>query len=178
MRIRTAERPPVIHTARLALRPFIAEDEDAMIGILMDNTVAITYMLPDFQSREEAARLFERLLMLCGQPEHFIYGMYRGDTLVGFLNDVKITEDAIEIGYVVAPEHQRKGYATEASKALIQWAYETQGARNFTAAHATANVASGNVIRKCGFQFVKYGQYSRYDGSETFEASFYRMKMK
>ena len=36
MRIRTAERPPVIHTARLALRPFIAEDEDAMIGDVSD----------------------------------------------------------------------------------------------------------------------------------------------
>ncbi len=165
MRIRTAERPPVIHTARLALRPFIAEDEDAMIGILMDKTVARTYMLPDFQSREEAARLFERLLMLCGQPEHFIYGMYRGDTLVGFLNDVKITEDAIEIGYVVAPEHQRKGYATEAFGACID-ALFALGFSTVMAGFFAGNDASRRVMEKCGLRPAGWSEEIAYRGED------------
>lgn len=68
-----------------------------------------------------------------------------------------------------------EGYATEAAKAMIQWAYQNLGARDFIARHANANKASGNVIIKCGFQFEKYGQYSRYDGSEIFEASYYTL---
>lgn len=40
-----------------------------------------------------------------------------------------------------------------------------------------SDAASGNVILKCGFRFECFGQYSRYDGSETFDASFYRMRL-
>ncbi len=37
--------------------------------------------------------------------------------------------------------------------------------------------ASRRVILKCGFTFDHYGQYSRFDGSETFDASFYVMHL-
>ena len=46
------------------------------------------------------------------------------------------------------------------------------------ARHATANAASGNVLKKCGYQFSHLGQYSRYDGSETFDATYYTMEME
>ena len=67
------------------------------------------------------------------------------------------------------------GYATEASKALIRWAYQALGAHDFFARHANENKASSNVIKKCGCQVDQYGQYSTYDGSEIFEASYYRL---
>ncbi len=51
------------------------------------------------------------------------------------------------------------------------------GARDFGANHANANAASGRVLAKCGFAFDHYGQYSRFDGSETFEASFYTLHL-
>ena len=86
METRTEMRPPVIRTERLSLRPFMAEDEDAMVELLTDPRVSATYMLPDFRSREEAAALFARLKALSGQPGHFIYGFYLRDKLVGFLN--------------------------------------------------------------------------------------------
>lgn len=69
------------------------------------------------------------------------------------------------------------GYATEASKAMIQWAHQNMDAHDFFARHANENTASGNVITKCGFRFKKYGQYSRYDGSEIFEASYYTLHL-
>jgi len=79
------------------------------------------------------------------------------------------------MGYNLNRKFWGEGYATEAAKAMIQWAYQNLGARDFIARHANANKASGNVIIKCGFQFEKYGQYSRYDGSEIFEASYYTL---
>ena len=86
--------------------------------------------------------------------------------------------DVWELGYNLNRAYWGRGYATEASKALIKWAYETQGARDFTAAHATLNTASGNVIRKCGFRFDRFGEYSRIDDSETFPATFYKMHLE
>ena len=47
-----------------------------------------------------------------------------------------------------------------------------------TLSHAVLNTASGNVARKCGFQLTHYGQYSRLDGSETFDAAFYELHLK
>ena len=67
---------------------------------------------------------------------------------------------------------------TEAAKGLIDWGYEQLGARRFSACHATANTASGNVLRKCGFQFERYGEYSRYDGSKTYDATFVGMELE
>ena len=41
-------------------------------------------------------------------------------TLVGDLY-LKALPDAYEIGYTIAPDHARQGYATEAVQALLQW---------------------------------------------------------
>ena len=81
--------------------------------------------------------------------------------------------NAYELGYNLNRKYWGKGYATEAAKALIRWAHDELGAHEFCANHANANSASGNVLKKCGFQFDHYGQYSRFDDSETFDASFY-----
>lgn len=69
------------------------------------------------------------------------------------------------------------GYATEAAEAMVQWAYQNKGARDFFARHANENKASGKVMLKCGFQFEKYGQFSKYNGSEMFAASYYRLHL-
>lgn len=52
------------------------------------------------------------------------------------------------------------------------------GICDFAAEHASANTASGNVIRKCGFQLVRRGTFAKFDGSETFDAAFYELHLK
>ena len=93
---------------------------------------------------------------------------------VGYDSDKK----AYRIGYNINRAFWGKGYATEAAGAMIRWAYENLQARDFCAKHANANTASGKVLRKCGFVFERYGQYSRFDGSETFDASFYTLHLQ
>lgn len=86
--------------------------------------------------------------------------------------------NAYDLGYNLNRSYWGRGYATEAARAMIRWAYDTLGARDFCTSHANANTASGNVIHKCGFQFERFGQYSRFDGSETFDASFYTLHLE
>ena len=71
-----------------------------------------------------------------------------------------------------------RGYATEAAKAMLLWGHREFGICDFAAEHAVANTASGNVIRKCGFQLVRRGTYDKFDGSETFDAAFYELHLK
>ena len=61
---------------------------------------------------------------------------------------------------------------------MIRWAYQKLDAHDFFARHANANIASGNVIKKCGFQFESYGKLEKYDGNKIFEASCYRLHIE
>ena len=58
---------------------------------------------------------------------------------------------------------------------MIDLAQREYGIRTFVAGHAKANPASGRVMEKCGLRFDHEGEYSRFDGSETFPANFWKM---
>jgi RimJ/RimL family protein N-acetyltransferase len=64
------------------------------------------------------------------------------------------TDGAVEISYGVAPEHQGKGYATEAAVALTSYAF-SDGRVRIVRAHTLPEVnASTRVLTKCGFQRI------------------------
>ena len=84
-------------------------------------------------------------------------------------------DDAYEIGYNINRSFWRKGYATEAVRGLIYWAYKELGVHDFTAFYAKDNGASGRVLEKCGFVQEYTGQYSRENGKIVFEALFVRL---
>ncbi len=60
----------------------------------------------------------------------------------------------VEIAYGVAPEHQGKGYATEAAEALTTYAFDS-GQVSVVRAHTLPERnASTRVLTKCGFQNI------------------------
>ena len=68
-------------------------------------------------------------------------------------------------GYNLRQDCWGKGYATEASGAMITFAHEIFGISHFYSSHAEPNKASGHVMEKCGLHFVKYGHFEKLDGS-------------
>ena len=65
------------------------------------------------------------------------------------------SQDAtVEIAYSVNPEHQGKGYATEAAAALVRYALETGIVRTVRAHTLPQPNASGRVLAKCGFRYI------------------------
>ena len=60
----------------------------------------------------------------------------------------------VEIAYGVAPEHQGRGYATEAAEALVAYAFSSGQVRVVRAHTLPDNVASKRVLEKCGFRFI------------------------
>jgi RimJ/RimL family protein N-acetyltransferase len=62
----------------------------------------------------------------------------------------------IEIGYRLLKEHWNQGYATEASKALLQYGFEKLGLKKIVSSAHTENAASRRVMEKIGLQFIDY----------------------
>jgi RimJ/RimL family protein N-acetyltransferase len=60
----------------------------------------------------------------------------------------------VEIAYGVAPEHQGRGYATEAAEALVAYAFTSGQVRVVRAHTLPENDASKRVLEKSGFRFV------------------------
>jgi RimJ/RimL family protein N-acetyltransferase len=73
-------------------------------------------------------------------------------------------EGRVEVGYSIQPAHQRQGVATEAVRALFDWAVE-QGVDRFRASVSPGNVGSLAIIARLGFQQVGV-QIDDIDGKE------------
>ena len=60
--------------------------------------------------------------------------------------------NALEVGYTVFEPFRRRGYATEAVSALLEWARDRQGVHDFVASVGPDNVPSLALVRRFGFR--------------------------
>ena len=164
-----------IETQRLMLRPITQEDAPAVFAWASDPEVNRYMPYPLHKSIEDTRAWIASLT-----PEMLEFGFYRKDSgqLIGTGGVGKNEEGVHTLGYNLRHDAWGYGYATEAAQAMLAWAYHSLGVRDFVLDHAVLNTASGNVARKCGFQLTHYGQYSCFDGSETFDAAFYELHLK
>lgn len=165
----------LIETERLIIRPI--EPGDAKDVFEWAGDPAVNRYMP--YPLHTDIRQAEEWICSLGDKNEFVFCLKdTGEVVGGGSMSYREAFDAYELGYNLKRKHWGMGYATEASKALIQWAYEELGVREFMARHANANHASGNVIKKCGFQFEKYAKLEKYDGREAYDATYYRLHME
>ncbi len=138
-------------SGRLILRPFDEADREAALRLFYNGEIKKTYMLPDFSSEDEAARLFERMETLSDSDDHFIYAAHFGDKLIGFINDTCVEEASIELGYVVDPAYKNRGFATEMLKTAIAELFRL-GFSEVRAGCFEENTASRRVMEKSGMR--------------------------
>ena len=60
----------------------------------------------------------------------------------------------VEIAYGVNPDHQKRGYATEAALRLVKYAFASGRVRTVRAHTLPEQNASTRVLTKCGFEYV------------------------
>ena len=73
-------------------------------------------------------------------------------TRVGDLNFKGLDENGVtEIGYVISEEYKGQGYATEAVKAVTEWALQKNNVTAIEAETDVNNIISQKVLAKCGF---------------------------
>ena len=73
--------------------------------------------------------------------------------------------DCWEIGYNLGKKYWGMGYTTEAVKCIIDFAIEQLNISQIVGRYAKENPASGNVMKKMGFQYEKDIPYECNDGA-------------
>lgn len=170
-------KKPAINAGRVTLKPFSAENAEDIMDILTNETVAKTFMLPEYSEREQARPLAERLIAL-SQPENTArleVGVFLGDKVIGFINDVGFTDSSIELGYALHPSFHNRGYATEAVRALLP-ALREMGFSEVKAGYFEGNHASRRVMEKCGMTPTGENEEIEYRG-QTLKAVMMSVKL-
>ena len=152
-----------LQTQRLVLKAFDERDRQPMVDIFFNEEIKKTYMIPDFSEKKQAEALFEKLMNYSRAENRFVYGIYYNNTLIGFLNDCEINGSMIEVGYVIAPEYQRRGFATEALQICIEELFR-MGFEHVKAGFFEGNLPSCRVMQKCGMQKLNYEDDLEYKG--------------
>lgn len=76
----------------------------------------------------------------------------KNGTHIGELCFKGLSSDGIaEIGYGINDEYQGQGYASEAVKAVSEWAFQQPDVTALEAETDDENIASKRVLEKCGF---------------------------
>ena len=74
-----------------------------------------------------------------------------------------------EVGYNLGKEYWGYGYATEAMKAVVEYAKNIPGVKELVGRYAKENPASGNVLKKLGFVYCREIPYEANEGNVYYE---------
>lgn len=160
------QKKALIETQRLTIKPYALEDVDGLVDLLTNPEITKTFMVPKFESRESAENLAKKLVGFSREADtkHLEYGIYLDEKIIGFVNDCGIDDEEIEIGYVIHPDFQGHGYATEAVGAVLCELRE-MGFRKVTAGCFAENAASHRVMEKCGMRQTAVTSEEEYRGA-------------
>ena len=86
-------------------------------------------------------------------------------------------QEMFEPGYCLMKKCWGMGLATEAARAMIDFAIQQLGVTSVFVLHAKENLASGRVIEKLGFTRIGEGSYKSFDGLREFESWEYILRI-
>ena len=138
---------PILETERLLLRPPIPADVPAMATWLGDYDVARNMSRVPYPYGEQDAENFIAGLV---RPGH-CFAIVRRDSGM-FLGGCGLhtNEKGVEFGYWLGKPFWGEGFATEAARRMVRFAFEELGLDSVFAGWFADNPASGHVLAKLG----------------------------
>ena len=164
-----------IETERLILRTVTVDDAEAIFKWASDPDVN-KFMIYPLHKDIEVTKEWLKSRDIDGNDE-FDLGFVLKETgeLIGqggvfYKEDI----DAWSIGYNLRKEYWGQGLVPEAMNAIINYVNQEKGVRAIVGEFAKDNSKSRRVMEKLGMTYWKDCQYSKFDGSATFDAYLYK----
>ena len=147
-----------IETERLILRKFKISDDEAMLKYwIADEKIQSLYSEPVYTTKAEVDELLEKYINSYQKNDYYRWAIIEKNSgecigqIAYFLVDSK--NNFAEIEYCIGSDFQCKGYATEATKAVIQYGFDKINLHKVQICTKTINKPSKRVIEKCGFTY-------------------------
>lgn len=172
-----------IETGSLFLRPFEEGDLDDLYEYCSIEGVGEAAGWKHVQSKEEAAEVLNAFIArhdtfaIVQKSDGKVIGSASFKASPELYDSFEIGQNKNDIGYVIAKPCWGKGYAIEAVRAMLGYAFCVLHLQAVTCAHFAGNNAGREVIEKCGFKFVCEGKYKSASGEDK-DACFYAITHK
>lgn len=143
-------KPVVLRTARLLLRPFELTDVDDVCAYASDPEVARFRPLPDPYTRSDAAEFVDRQLRTDWSRDAEFAIVYGPRVIGGLSLHVNAEHETGELGYLLGKRWWGQGLATEAARAVVDWGFRRFGLHKVYARAHVDNTRSWRVMERLG----------------------------
>ena len=145
----------LFQTDRLTVREFVLADVEEFSNYRALDEVAAFQSWSDY-SYQEGLALFQQMQSVSfGSIGHWFQcaiveqetGQLLGDLALHFVDDLQV-----ELGFTVAPPHQRQGFAAEAVSGCLSMLFGQQGKHRVIARTDVDNRAAWRLLEQVGFR--------------------------
>ena len=153
----STEIPPIPRMVggRVALRPYRDADADALLALYGDPEVTRWWSHEPWSDRQQALDYLERMRRDRLRNEFYPWAitLNTDDVLIGTaaLYEIDHTHQRGMIGYSLSPSMQGRGYAADALRLLIDFAWNSLDLQRIEADTDPENGASRRLLERLGF---------------------------
>ncbi len=146
-----------LETDRLILRPLTPDDAPTVARLAGRREIAhTTISIPHPYSEAQAQEWIASHTGSSGTKKEIVFGITAKDAgrLIGAvgLREIDTEHSQAEMGFWIEVDSWGKGYATEAARAVVGFAFERLKLNRVYAHHMVRNPASGRVLEKVGMK--------------------------
>ena len=146
---------PTLYADRLRLRPFNDSDADVLFALHSNGHVLRYWDSPTWSDPARAEQFLTACRQMAGEGNGTRLAVDRvsDGAFIGWCSLTRWNPDyrSASMGYCFAEAAWGRGYATEAARVLLQWAFDTLDLNRVQAETDTRNAASARVLEKLGF---------------------------
>ena len=153
-----------IHTDRLILRKAISKQDKISLVSQIGDWEVVKWLanVPYPYTYNDCEDYF-----LISNSNQFALNIFLDNKLIGGVSLTLDGDNYYDLGYWIGKDYWGKGYATESSKKLLEYALEKLNSPKIKSGYFVDNLSSGNVLKKLGFKEV--GIEKRYSDSNKKE---------
>ncbi|MBT9291040.1 GNAT family N-acetyltransferase [Prosthecodimorpha staleyi] len=148
----------IVETARLVLRQPTRDDAERLAELANDIAIAENLSsMPHPYSVADALAFIDNTDV---SPLRVNFGIYAKDDAGRFIGTASLMPrdgERFVVGYWIGRPHWGLGYATEATQAMVDLAFDRLDAPSVSASCRVTNGASRRVLEKSGFQYAGQG---------------------
>lgn len=150
----------LLNTQKLTLRPFTITD--AELAAYNSNCPTVATAMSDMVLKDvaEATIWINWINEMANRETPWVILAIELNNIckcIGLIGVIpqQIIQGEVEILFSISEEYQNNGYATEASKAIIEWFFSTHDNVYLCAIVKVTNIPSQKVIEKLCFKFIE-----------------------